>query len=439
MHKKLLLLIVLLCGDCLLLGMNENKEEGNQLCLGEFYSDLTNNIINKLSMQALGRLSCTNKFWKQQINDLIDGIVITGTLPSKYDKLAMLKENSIVRKSARCGCADYLYGKKKSDYTERDQRIFTIFKEFGVYLIDDYSWDDKVILYAGHPDKMSIYHQLMYKYEQQENQMNSILLYAGSGYHNKISSSEYERQIINYKHYKCSIEQGEFALAENILRKNIFTRLKSEDIDFQDFLVKDRENLMLIFLPSLTYSKVDKNGYTALYAAYVSGYSQLVELLLVKKVPVGARTLFAVCENKDVNMMKMFLKYGVNLASINKKNEGSFTALYAAYKSGSFKLVKLLLNNHVPMDTETLSLACNKRDVEAIKLFLECGVDVHSQVNTYWFYGTLLECMYQCPEIYKDVLRTHVSLYARYKKQIIGSAIGVAVIVPIIYYLYHNK
>jgi hypothetical protein len=352
MYKKLFFVLIMLCGDCVLLGMNEKKND-LQLCLQPFNFDCTNNIINELSIQGLGRLGCANKSWNNKVDYLIDDIFLETLLPI-YAQLGILKKNAVICQKALCGYAEKLYSKEENNYIKNDQMKRKIFEQ--LYLNDDsIGYNLRSLMSCGWQNSIEW--------------RDRMFLCAGCC--EKTDKTVFVQQEKAYCFFKGAIADKAFILAENIVRKNKLDQLRSINVDFDDFVGEDKGNLIVMFLLSFGLKRTDKCGRTALYVAY---------------------------NHKKVN------------------------------------IVELLLKESVSVDGRTLSLACEKNDVDTIQLFLEHGLSADSAINCSCC-PTLLTHMDHNYDIYKDLLRTHVSFYTKYRQYIVGATL----LFPTICFLTDNQ
>lgn len=152
-----------------------------------------------------------------------------------------------------------------------------------------------------------------------------------------------------------------------------------------------RMNWLSLLIPLLANEKLDINrkrigdGSTALTIACAMGYPKIVAILLQKKASVneandkGLTPLFMACYNKNLEIVKLLLKFDV---TVNQEVQGHH-ALYIACQEGAFDIVKLLLEQGALVNfsknngATPLFIACQRGYIEIVKLLLEHQADLH--------------------------------------------------------------
>jgi hypothetical protein len=273
MYKKLFFVLMLLCGDCVLLGMNEKKDMLS--LLGATEINCLIHIAKYLPLSNIGQLMLINKAYNAGINNHVDSI-ITDTTSAAHTEL---KQRYNMRTAALSHYATQAYG----DWSKEKKKIF--------YQLLEYDKEQRL------------------KEIPEECHYDVLAYYAG-----KPISEYYQQKMACQAFMTCK----DTYVARNILKSNSFHLLQRDDFCFRTIInnVFVRE-LIIDFLSKISHSGGSDPGlysryHSVLYhACSYEGYDEkFITFLLKNNVSPDYETFEEVCHQENWVLFELLMPYG---------------------------------------------------------------------------------------------------------------------------------
>jgi hypothetical protein len=351
MHKKLLLLLMLLSINSALLSMNG-------------ILDCVPRIIAFSSLTTINSFMRTNRKFNGWVKDNIDCIIADKAISKNFG----LIDNNLLCTKALIHYLHFSWDKDKSD----EQCL--VKEKICTQLLENERVGDSILKASSCGNTNTV----LYK----------RALYMGDPFDftrfNQPSESQRQKDTYQYlqqavKRYKITQDCSYYEIAKNIARKNKFDLLESNDFYFEDLLLVNKPDVIVSFLSSVGYQKKDQSGSTVLLVAYSHGNRDVVKLALEEHVGVDRFSLVLVCMNDDIEMMQLFLAHGVDVN----------TELELSYKGDWYSGTLLeFMRQHVELYKELLGMYGSWSD----KCKKSCTVPVVCFVTPMLFLYCVLEC-----------------------------------------------